>query len=110
MKKVTITGTIERPTKREYTTTDGVKKPYLTFNVKNTEFNKTTFINVSCFNKALLKDKAEQLLEAKGYWLIEGDLNSYKKQDDTWGMGINMTNCIKIDNAPKEEEDAIIWE
>lgn len=109
-----ITGTIDRPTKRKFTAKDGTEKHYLTFSIKNQDQNKTTFINVSCFNTALLRDKAEQLLGAKGYWLVEGDLSSYKRQDDTWAIGVNMTNCVLLEQAQtkgneQEEDDAIIW-
>ncbi len=117
MKHIIITGTIEHPTKRQYER-NGATNTYLSCSIKNTEGGRTTYLNASIFDIRLLKELGNELLSTKDYWAVEGELSSFKRQDETWGLSINVKKITKINVAipnPTEPvitgtDDDIIWD
>lgn len=115
MKHIIITGTIERPVKRQYER-NGATNNYLTFSIKNVEGNRTTYLNASIFDIRLLIEFGNELLSTKNYWAVEGELSSFKRQDETWGLSVNVKKITKIAiPSPTEPvitgtDDDINWE
>lgn len=117
MKHIIITGTIEHPVKRQYER-NGTTNNYLSFSIKNVENNRTTYLNASIFDIRLLKEFGHELLATEDYWAVEGELSSFKRQDETWGLSVNVKKITKITVAipsPAEPvitgtDDDIIWQ